>query len=137
MLDKNSNVYVTGSGLSNHNFDIFTIKYSQNPSNIIATSEIVENYKLEQNYPNPFNPNTTIKYQLPMDCKVTIKIYNTLGQEVMTLINGRQAAGYYSIQWNGKNKQNSSASSGVYIYKLVAESQGKTYVQSKKMLLLK
>ena len=87
-----------------------------------------ETFELSQNFPNPFNPSTTIEYQLPKDAKVTLKVFNLLGQEVAVLADGEQKAGYYSAQWNAR-----SMSSGVYIYRLYA----KEFVQTKKMILMK
>jgi|GEM_PF-970270 len=85
-------------------------------------------YKLEQNYPNPFNPETVIKYNIPKDGLVSLKVYNILGVEIATLINKEQSAGSYSVNFNA-----SGLSSGVYLYKL----QAGTCSISKKMLLLK
>lgn len=89
-------------------------------------------YRLEQNYPNPFNPVTTILYQLPADSKVTLKVYDILGSEVAELVNEVQAAGYKEIKF-GSNRY----SSGVYIYRLTAESANGTYNSIKKMVMIK
>jgi hypothetical protein len=92
-------------------------------------------FSLEQNYPNPFNPITTLKYNLPVDSKLSLKVYNLLGQVVATLLDGQQAAGYQSITWNGH-----SFSSGVYLYKLEAVSMAnpnRTFTSVNKMLLLR
>lgn len=86
------------------------------------------NYSLEQNYPNPFNPSTTIKYSLPEESFVTLKIYDPLGKCVKTLVNGRQTAGYYEIKVDA-----SDLTSGVYFYELKANS----YRSIKKMILTK
>jgi hypothetical protein len=93
-----------------------------------TTKTIIDDFKLCQNYPNPFNPSTTISYQLPKDSKVSLKIYNMLGQEIMTLVNGNMEAGTHSVTFNA-----SKLASGVYLYKLDAG----TYSQSKKMILTK
>lgn len=69
-------------------------------------------YNLTQNYPNPFNPSTTIKYDIAKTGKVSLRIYNTLGQEVRTLVNKHQAAGYHSVVWDGKNNEGKTVSSG-------------------------
>jgi hypothetical protein len=88
---------------------------------------------LEQNYPNPFNPNTTIKYSLAHDSWVNLKVYNSLGQEVLVLLNNRKSAGDYSINFNADN-----LSSGIYFYKLTALGiNGSTFTSVKKMLLEK
>jgi hypothetical protein len=89
---------------------------------------IVYTFDLKQNYPNPFNPNTTIEYTLAKREKVTIDIYNLLGEKVLTLVNQFQAAGKYTVPFDGAN-----LSSGVYFYKLKAGA----YENIKKMILLK
>ncbi len=95
---------------------------------------IPEKYVLEQNYPNPFNPSTTINYNLPQNSNVTLKIFNSLGQEVVTLVNGDlQQAGRYQTVWNGKDASGKTMSTGVYFYELKA---GNTNL-IKKMLLMK
>ncbi len=85
-------------------------------------------YTLEQNYPNPFNPTTTIKFALPKDELVSLRIYNVLGQEVATLVNKELKAGSYAFDFNA-----SKLSSGIYFYRIEAGSFNVT----KKMLLLK
>ena len=83
---------------------------------------------LYQNYPNPFNPSTLIDYQLPAKVLVTLKVFDALGNEVETLVNGRQDAGNHSVQFNASNLP-----SGVYFYQIEA---GK-YREIRKLLLLK
>ncbi|MCP4634681.1 MAG: T9SS type A sorting domain-containing protein [candidate division Zixibacteria bacterium] len=85
-------------------------------------------YDLSQNYPNPFNPTTTINYQLPKDCDVTLEVYNLLGQRVATLVDGYVGAGYHTVDWNA-----ATYSSGVYFYRLQADN----FQQVKKMMLVK
>ncbi len=85
-------------------------------------------YSLSQNYPNPFNPTTTIKFGLPLDSKVVLNVYNTIGQKVATLENGELPVGNYSVNFNASN-----LSSGVYIYIFNAGSFNST----KKFVLLK
>jgi photosystem II stability/assembly factor-like uncharacterized protein len=91
-------------------------------------SEIPEVFALKQAYPNPFNPSTIINYQLPIDTWVKLKIYNLLGQEVATLVDEMQDAGYRSVEWNA-----GALPSGVYIYRLSAG----TFSDLKKLLLVK
>ena len=79
-----------------------------------------ERFTLFQNYPNPFNPETIIKFQLPKQTHVTLKIYNKLGQEVITLIDENKKAGYYQVKWNGRNSQGNVVSGGLYFYQLKA-----------------
>jgi photosystem II stability/assembly factor-like uncharacterized protein len=92
-----------------------------------------EKFESYQNYPNPFNPTTAIRYELSARSYVNLKVYDVLGREVATLVNGRQNAGSYSVTFNG-----SQLSSGVYFYRLVAESEkGQRFVSTKKMLMVK
>ncbi len=85
-------------------------------------------FSLQQNYPNPFNPSTTISYQIPQSGLVTLKVFNVVGQEVASLVNGVKDAGSYDVQFDA-----SSLSSGVYFYTLRAGN----FVQTNKMTLLK
>ena len=90
-------------------------------------------FELFNNYPNPFNPSTTIKFNLPEQQKVSLKIFNILGAEVKTLLNEIIAGGSHSYKWDGKNDYGNSVSTGLYIYTLRTEK----YSQSKRMLLIK
>ena len=94
----------------------------------VITHDIPTVFALSQNYPNPFNPSTTIKYDLPVDTRVTLKVFNIIGQEVATLVNGEQKAGHPSVEWNAGN-----LASGVYLYRLEAGS----FTSVKKLLLLR
>ena len=98
------------------------------PSDEITTSTgvIPKEYSLGQNYPNPFNPATVIGYQLSGNSFVSLKVYNILGEEVATLVNGIQDAGFKSISWDA-----STIPSGVYYYRL----QAKDFSEIKKMVL--
>ncbi|MBL7961554.1 T9SS type A sorting domain-containing protein, partial [bacterium] len=96
-------------------------------------SAIPSEFKLHGNYPNPFNPSTTISYEIPIQGKVVIKIYNTLGQEIRTLVNEVKPAGFHKLVWDGRNNNGQSISSGLYIYRL----QTDRFVKSHKMILLK
>ncbi len=93
-----------------------------------SLDEIPRAFFVDQNYPNPFNPSTLIRYGLPGDAFVTLKVYNVLGQEVATLVSGRQNAGTYLVQFDG-----SGLSSGVYIYRV----QAGTSVDMKRMVMVK
>jgi hypothetical protein len=90
-------------------------------------------YALEQNYPNPFNPSTTIKYALPDNGIVKIKVFDILGREVKELVNENQVAGYYSLEWNGTDNRGLRVASGVYMYRIEANNFKKTV----KMMLMK
>jgi hypothetical protein len=97
---------------------------------------IPDHFALQQNYPNPFNPSTTIGYQLPEDAVVDIKVYNLLGQEVRSLVEGFQSAGFYRIVFDA-----ATLPSGVYFYRLNASSVsgGKAggFQETKKLVLLR
>jgi hypothetical protein len=77
-------------------------------------------FGLEQNYPNPFNPETSIKFSLSEDSRVTLKVFNLLGQVVNTLVDENMPAGEHAILWNGKNDRNEDVASGVYFYRIKA-----------------
>jgi uncharacterized delta-60 repeat protein len=136
-VDGVGNVCVTGQSLGdNTGYDFTTIKYSSITKIQNISNEIPHEFYLSQNYPNPFNPNTVINYELRIMSYVEFKVFNTLGNEVVTLINQKQNAGSYSVEFNGENY-----SSGVYYYKLEAgnpaSSSGQVFSKVKKMILLK
>ncbi|HZW39093.1 MAG TPA: T9SS type A sorting domain-containing protein [Ignavibacteriaceae bacterium] len=83
---------------------------------------------LQQNYPNPFNPSTKIKYTLPKQGLVNIKIYDVLGNEIMNLVNEEKLSGKYEVEFDG-----SSLSSGIYFYQI----QSGEFLDTKKMVLMK
>ncbi len=88
----------------------------------MLTANLPPSYSLAQCYPNPFNPRTTIKYELPTQSHVTLKIYNLLGQVVQTLTNDIEPGGYQQVEWNASN-----FASGVYFYRLEAVSVSDLY----------
>ncbi len=91
-------------------------------------------FHLDQNYPNPFNPITTIRYAVPSSSYVTVKIYNSIGENIAELVNLTQSAGSYQVSWNAEN-----AASGIYFYSMEAiPADGSELFKSvKKMILLK
>jgi hypothetical protein len=91
-----------------------------------------EHFKMFQNYPNPFNPVTTISYTLPVRSSVSLKIYDALGRDVVTLVNEEKSAGKYQVQFDAKN-----LSSGVYFYRLQVSQVSGTFSETKKLVLLK
>lgn len=100
-----------------------------------ADNVIPKRFKLYQNYPNPFNPTTTICFDVPVTGRVTLRIYDILGREIKSLVNGVKAPGYYKIEWDA-----SKFASGVYFYRIEIHSDGiKTdnFIETKKLLLLK
>lgn len=89
---------------------------------------IPNNFELKQNHPNPYNPSTNIRFELPQTSDVQLTIYNTIGQEVSTLLNKKMTAGTHSLTFDA-----SGLPSGVYIYQLKTEE----FSRSRKMLLVK
>jgi hypothetical protein len=111
--------------------------YSFNP--VELKEQIVpSNYRITQNYPNPFNAGTNIQYGLPFTGRVTLEIYNILGQRVATLINNEERPeGNYTIYWDGTTINGKLAASGVYLYRInITGSQG-SFAQTKKMVVIK
>jgi hypothetical protein len=113
-----------------------TVHYSDgvtiNTLTEVSGSQLPDKFGLSQNYPDPFNPVTTIQYQLPQVAHVTLKIYNVLGQEVVTLADDVEAAGYKSVVWNATN-----VASGVYFCRITATSGQTIFVDVRKMLAMK
>jgi hypothetical protein len=97
-------------------------------------SDLPKQFALLQNYPNPFNPSTTIRYDLPVKSNVRLTVYTILGQEVISLVDGIQEAGFKSVQWDGI-----SASSGVYFYRITVSGidDARQFVGTGKMILVK
>ncbi|HEY5534331.1 MAG TPA: T9SS type A sorting domain-containing protein [Ignavibacteria bacterium] len=144
--------YVTGNGTkttpTNYSFDdrkLNTGKYKYRLKqidfngnfeyfNLAGEVEIgvPKKYDISQNYPNPFNPTAKIDFDLPYDSKVSMKLYDISGREVMTLVNEQKSAGYYTVQMNGNN-----LSSGMYFYRIIAEGNGQNFVMTKKAVLIK
>ncbi|HEY3251305.1 MAG TPA: SBBP repeat-containing protein [Ignavibacteria bacterium] len=121
-------VYVTGLSPTTQSSDVVVIKYSQLVGISNINSEIPENFSLEQNYPNPFNPSTTIKFAVPAEDNVSIKVYDMLGKEVAVLVNEIVKAGNYEVKFEA-----SKLSSGTYFYRITTSS----FNDVKKMMLVK
>jgi hypothetical protein len=133
----NTNNYYFTDNISGLNANKITYRLKQVDFNgqskyspvVLVDNIIPENYSVSQNFPNPFNPSTIIKYQIPQNSFVSLKVYNSLGQEVAALVNGMVSAGSYEVQLHS-----SDLSSGVYYYVIKA---GENFVQTKKMILMK
>jgi hypothetical protein len=95
---------------------------------MVEVEILPDKFALFQNYPNPFNTTSVIKYSIPQLSQVSLKIFNTLGEEIETLVNEEKPIGTYELTWNAANLP-----SGVYFYQLKAGE----FVQTNKMLLLK
>lgn len=98
------------------------------PVGIQNNNEVAESFSLGQNYPNPFNPTTNFRFSLPKDQTVSLKFYNSMGQEVATYIDGFLKAGVYNVDFDG-----SQLSSGIYFYTLKTND----FAETKKMMLVK
>ena len=122
------------SGKYNYRLKQIDFDGSYEYSNVVEVNVITPVvYALEQNYPNPFNPSTTINFRLAVDSKVNLKVFDVLGQEVATLLNGNLVAGSHTVNFNA-----SSLNSGVYMYRIEANGvDGSNFSQARKMVLTK
>lgn len=120
--------YDNAASYANYDFMIRNWLTASPPVSVDDNINVVTEYSLSQNYPNPFNPSTKINFALPTSGHVTVKVYNLIGQEVASLINGNLNAGYHSVNFNGE-----SLSSGIYFYTIKTND----YVETKKMILMK
>jgi len=121
------------------NVNLDTIDFYLDTVSIIGiqtiSTEVPSSFRLHQNYPNPFNPTTVIRYQIAVNSFVTLKVYDLLGKEVITLVSQEFQPGTYQVTWNALN-----LSSGVYVYSLEARSVGSSrsqFLESKRMVLIK
>jgi hypothetical protein len=89
-------------------------------------------FELSQNYPNPFNPTTKINFDIPVDGKVSILLYDISGRQVASLVNEVKTAGYYTVTFNAAN-----FASGTYFYRIISEGNGQKFMDTKKMTLVK
>ena len=121
-------VYKDNGALIQSTVEQSTIQSVTAPLGVNGTHEIPKEYRLEQNYPNPFNPTTNIKYSVPKDGNVSLKVYDVLGNEVTTIIDGFMKAGVYNAEFNGAN-----LASGIYFYTLKTNE----FTSTKKMAMIK
>jgi hypothetical protein len=94
---------------------------------------VPETYTLQQNYPNPFNPTTTIEYAIPAAGRVTLEVYNMLGERVASLVDNMQEAGFYRVGWDGRDNNGAAVATGVYLYRV----KSGDFSSVRKLLLLK
>lgn len=90
-------------------------------------------YQLNQNYPNPFNSQTRISFEIPAAAPVALKIYNSLGQEIKTLVKELMASGYHSVVWNGRDRRSEIVPSSLYYYEI----RTGDFVETRRMAFLK
>jgi hypothetical protein len=115
------------------------VKPAENKLYFLRVEQVPAEFALKQNYPNPFNPVTVIRYQLSADSRVTLKVYNILGQEITTLLDHQDVeAGNQEVSFNANE-----LASGVYFYRLNVESsdnsgsQKVVFTDAKKMMLIR
>lgn len=115
--------------MSDNNFTIIYI-----PVSVEQIEEVAADFSLEQNYPNPFNPGTVIRYSVPVQSRVTLKIFNSIGENITTLLDETQSSGRYELEWVADN-----LASGIYFYSIEAiPTDGSNVFRSvRKMILLK
>ena len=102
------------------------------------SQSVPSQYVLHQNYPNPFNPTTAIRFDLSDPGYVSLKVFNILGQEVRTLVDGERDLGQYEVVWDGKDDVEKQVASGIYFYRLVVRASGQTTFSAvNKMILMK
>lgn len=119
-----------GDGQNAENVEV---EIEQTVTGIDDGGVLPEEFVLEQNYPNPFNPETTIRFALPKNAQVTLRVYNVLGQVVRTLVDKKLQAGVHELRWNGTQDNGAPVASGVYLLRLEAGNQ----VLVRPMLLMK
>jgi hypothetical protein len=120
--------------VANGNSNTLTVLQA-NPTGVNDITQLVpEKFSLSQNHPNPFNPSTVIEYQVPKASKVKLLIYDMLGREVATLVDGVNDAGYHTVTFDG-----SRLTSGIYFARIIASplSGEQPFVQVRKMLMIK
>ncbi|NBC17689.1 MAG: choice-of-anchor D domain-containing protein [Bacteroidetes bacterium] len=101
--------------------------------NGVDVGTVPDTYALGDNYPNPFNPVTTITYELPEQTRVTLTVYNALGQKVRTLVDTEQSAGRYKVRWDSQSDSGARLASGTYLYRIEAGD----FVETKTLILIK
>ena len=132
-FNKISEIKFNNGNIILNNNSIGRIELFGKVSNEYRRSQLPDEYELLQNYPNPFNPETNIKFAVPREGLVTIKLYDMLGSEVATLYSGNAQQGTYTLNWNGKDNNGNTVSSGTYVYRMTAGD----FVSAKKMVLVK
>lgn len=120
-------------------FKLYTsVKLPLPEQGILSDVELIDEqipveYYLEQNYPNPFNPSTVIRYSIIDPSPVSLKVYDTLGREIKSLVNEEQASGTYEVFWDGNDSMGNKVSTGVYFYRINAGE----FSETRKMMLIK
>lgn len=124
----------------------FTIRSPRNPTAVLldpdhwilgenqqSLNPLPQDFRLDQNFPNPFNPGTVIQFHLPRRTRVILKIFNILGEEIVSLFDGQAEAGSYTVPWDGRSGNGKTLPSGVYFYRVEADS----HTSTRKMVLIR
>ena len=127
----NNGQFIAYSGFTD-NTSITSTNQSVQPGSLQKTA-LPASFILEQNFPNPFQNETKISFRIKEATHVLLNIYNGVGQKIHTLVNADYTPGYYTVQWNGKDKAGTTAPGGIYMYRL----QTKEGSQTKGMSLLR
>ena len=126
-----TNAGTPGDGFYFDNFRV--VNYKDEGTSVVQLNSIVPSeYKLFQNYPNPFNPVTNLEFGISELGFVSLKVYNILGKEVVTLVNEQKNAGTYRVKFDGSNFE-----SGIYYYKLSVTGGSESFISTKKMILIR
>ncbi len=135
-VNQNGKLILTSSSMGPASASIKIVPILERPPAMPGEEEstLPKEFALDGNYPNPFNPTTTVRYELPKDARVSIRIYDILGREVETLVDEVQGAGFKSVVWSA-----SAVASGVYMVRLEAKpvDLSPSYVSTRKMMMLK
>jgi 5-hydroxyisourate hydrolase-like protein (transthyretin family) len=119
-----------------NSYDV-SITLSSTSTDVETSVSQPTDFSLSQNYPNPFNPTTTIHFALPNNSNIKLTVFNVLGREVKLLETGYKQAGSFTSVWDGTDNNGNKLSSGLYIYRLEAQSESNLSIQTKRMLMLK
>lgn len=136
-----ANYYILHGGIGGYDSDNLWVDHFCIAEPVLVSvdeeTQLPKEFLLEQNYPNPFNPNTKIKYSIPDNAATllaaTLRVYDILGREVVTLVDEYKPAGIYEVEFSGHSGEGQNLSSGVYFYQLKAGE----FIQTRKMILLK
>jgi hypothetical protein len=121
---------ITVNGRSNNVDSVGTD--SMNKLNNVNNNNIPARFSLSQNYPNPFNPKTKIDFAIPVTANVAIYIFDIMGKEISSIVNGSKEPNYYTVEFDGSN-----LASGIYFYRIVTKGTRQNFAETKKMISAK